>query len=178
MDFKGLKNLYNGFKINVLGAGSSMDKYTDEDFCDRVSIGMNYVYKSFHTKYTITRHLQVIRDWDKSDKGCFDRLIYPPYSDDLGGIMTSQIQNGIVFDTQELIWTRSISGTAIDLARYMGASEIHVYGVDLNNEYMDGYKSMQDDLSTEIFIETNKNQLQMVTDLMKLKYNVDVIFHK
>ena len=174
-DFKKLKGQCSGGTIAVLGAGQSMDKYDVNYFCGEYdcTIGMNFMYKKFICDYVITRHMKVVRDFMINAIGLI--LLYPPMSADFGGVkLPEQMDGGIVFDWQELAWTRSIAGTAIDFARYLGAGEIHVYGVDFSNEYMKGYRSMPDNEAAEIFALTNKKQTADVIDLIKLKYGVDV----
>jgi len=156
-------------RVYVLGASRMMDLIDPAFFIGKTVIGCNFVYRKFPTTYTITRHAKVIKAW--LDERPRTRLVAPEYSTDLGGIYFGPIDIKL---PDEVFWSRSIAGTAIDYARYIGAKEIVIMGVDCTNDYMEDYKPMPGDISTDIFNRTNKNQTNFIVDYIKLKYKIPI----
>jgi len=156
-------------RVYVLGASGMMDFIDPAFFIDKTVIGCNFVYRRFPVTYTLTRHARVIKAWLDERPAC--RLVSPEYSTDLGGIYFGKVD---IVLPEEVFWSRSIAGTAIDYARYLGAEEIVIMGIDCTNDYMKGYRPMKGDISTDIFNRTNANQTKFIVDYIKLKYKIPV----
>jgi len=134
-----IKDAYKGETIYILGAGKQMDMYNPEFFHNKVTIGVNWVFQFFPCKYTIARHLCVIREWHNKDGSPYpiSTLVYPEITCDFDGIPSPQVE-GYRF-TDELRQNGSTTITAIDLAVYMGADRIVILGCEGYGPYFDGY---------------------------------------
>lgn len=135
-----LKNIYPGKTIYVIGAGAQMNMINPSYFDDQITIGVNWVYQFYPIRYTMARHLCVIRKEPAN-------VVYPDLTCDFDGIPSPDVQ-GWRF-TDELRQAGSTSLTAIDLARYMGASRIVILGCEGYGGYFQGYPTG----------ETNQNWL-------------------
>ena len=154
--------------IYVLGASGMMDYINPSFFIGKTSIGCNYLYKRFPVTYTITKHIVVIRDWMEQRPNT--RLVSPRITEDLGGVPFTVPD----IEMPDLFSSRSIMGTAIDFARYLGADEITVLGWEATNEYMNGYKPMKDQIKTQLFNKANRDQVGLLIDNLQRKHRIRV----
>lgn len=172
MDFKKLQNKHEGEIVHVIGASKMMDNIQPAFFENRITVGANFAYKHFPCEYTVTRHWKVIKEWINDPPK--SKLFHPEWTSDVGGFWLNEI--GTYFDKRgerkELFRSRGIMGTAIDFARYIGAKEIVLWGVECSNEYMMGYAGMNDNDAMVEFNETNRNNIEFIIDYIKLKYGV------
>jgi hypothetical protein len=151
-----------------------MDHIRPEFFNNKLTVGCNFVYNRFPCTYTVTRHMKVIREFGQ------DVPVPPPtvlvhsrFTTDLGGFEIPA--HGYVFH-DELLWTRGIMATAMDFARYLGASRIIVFGAESSMQYMTDYTVPKDVDAMTVYMETNRANIAHAVEWIELKYNIPVFW--
>lgn len=157
-----LKNLYPGETIYVLGAGKQIEMYRPEWFKDKITIGINWVYRFFPVTYTVARHLVVIRESPPE-------LIYPDITCDFDGITAPNV-TGYRF-RDELHQSGSTSLTAIDAARYMGAGRIVIVGCEGYGPYFTGYPTGE---TNQTWLNRSRYEMGLFIDLLERKYKIRI----
>ena len=179
MTFDQLKDHHKGEVIHVIGASEMMDKINPSFFDNVITVGVNFAYKNFNATYTISRHWKVIEQW----KGVYkpdSMLLHPEWTCDLGGFWIDEIGT-YFYDANRvkpdyLYRSRGIMGTALSFARWLGAKQIVIWGVECNNKYMNGYDCMKDEQSAQVFMDTNDNNVTIINEYNRLKYGVETIW--
>ncbi|MFA5401455.1 MAG: hypothetical protein WC359_13480 [Dehalococcoidia bacterium] len=165
-NLKELKDKYQNQEITVIGAGKSMERYTPESFSERITIGINYVYKRFPVTYTVARHLVVIRESPPN-------LVYPEITCDLDGLNAPNIPGYRFAD--ELVQSGTTSKTAMDLARYMGAKKIILLGCECYGDYYEGYPTGS---TNRAWLNQMRYDQELFIDYLTRRYGVVVEWHR
>ena len=157
-----LKGLYPNETIYVLGAGKQMEMYHPEWFSDRICIGVNWVYQFYPVRYTVARHLVVIRTEPPE-------LIYPDVTCDFDGIPSPPV-GGYRF-RDEIHQSGSTTLTAIDVARYMGASRIVIVGCECYGPYFAGYPTGE---TNQTWLSKSRAEMALFIDLLERREKIRV----
>ncbi len=152
IQLKELVNNYQGEEVHILGTGKSIDRIDPKFFDDKITLGVNYAFKSF----PLTLWLMVddfydvshvaVRQWlqSKRDTTTFaSRAIMKHFRPKcwMPDFLVSNNDMGPVSDiTKGLYWSKSCVQAAIDLARYLGFTTIYLHGVDYDGGYMEPRK--------------------------------------
>jgi len=167
MRIQKLKNKHTG-DIWVLGSGAQMDMYNPEFFKDKITIGVNWVYKFFPCTYLMARHYKVIEQATKDKQN----LVCPVHTCDADGI---EHNLGTYRFNDELLQDGYTSNTAIDLARYMGAERVIVLGCEGYGDYMKDYPTK------EIYrpqLNKARNQMDITIERLEKKYKIRIDWNK
>lgn len=162
MKIQSLKNLYPDETIYILGAGKQMEMYRPEWFAGKITIGVNWVYKFYPVRYTVARHLVVIR---KSPP----ELIYPDITCDFDGILSPDVPGYRFRD--ELHQSGSTTLTAIDAARYMGASRIVIVGCEGYGPYFTGYPTGE---TNQTWLNRARYEMAVFIDLLERQNKIRI----
>lgn len=149
-----LKNQFKGNNVYVIGSGKSIDFYPDGFFEDKLTLGINKVWKYFNVDYSVFTHKNIlfeaveakqkclVSDFDIGENsktpnhaenylnaGCW---IYPvnEYS------FSSNLMKAE--DGETIVTGQTTAIPTIHLAAYMGAKNIFLCGIDgvyINGEY-------------------------------------------
>lgn len=160
MNIQQLKNIHKEQTIYILGAGKQMDMYNPEWFRDKITIGVNWVYKFFPVQYTLARHICVIKENTVN-------LIYPEITCDFDGIPSPKVP-GYTFK-DELYQSGSTSLTAIDAARYMGANRIVIMGCEGYGPYFTGYPTGE---TNQTWLNRSRYEMAVFIDLLERTHKI------
>jgi len=163
MRIQKLKNKYKG-DIWVLGSGAQMDMYTPDFFKDKITIGVNLIYKKFPCKYVLIRHYKAMQEAVK-DKQI---VVSPDFSCDADGLPTKL---GKYKFADELMQCGFSSMTAIDLARYMGADRIIILGCEGYGNYTEGYPS---DWTSKPGLNRTRYKMGIMIEEIENKYKIRI----
>ena len=189
MSISSLENCYLGETVFVVGAGKSVDYYSDEFWQDKTIIGINQVGKKLPVDYTVRK---------EGAEGYGGTLVRSQYKygarDELnhGGYLFSHHNNSLTrikADNlhpygESLVVSYSTITSAIHLAAYMGAQTIYVAGHDckpINGEltfegYYEGERYWGNDDDYEKWLGVIAPQTEWITDYVEANYGCDVIF--
>lgn len=157
-----LKGAYQDETIYVLGAGRQMEMYRPEWFKDRICIGVNWVYRFYPVRYTVARHMVVIRESPTN-------LIYPDVTCDFDGIQSPRVDGYRFCD--EIHQSGSTTLTAIDAARYMGASRIVIVGCECYGPYFSGYPTGE---TNQTWLSRSRSDLALFIDLLERREKIRI----
>jgi len=175
MDFSNLKDRHKGETMYVLGASRHMDWINPAFFEGKLTIGCNFVFKRFPVKYTLSRHWAVIKEWINDPPLSGGELVHHRFTTDLGGFEIAPV--GYTF-SNELMIMRGVAPTAIDLARYMGAKKVVLFGLESNLEYMNDYNAPKDETSLLIYMDQNRMNIDHAIRYTEGLYGVAVTWIK
>lgn len=204
LQFEDFKNKHQGKDIYVIGSGKSGD-YIDPSFFDnKITVGVNQVYKRFKTTYLVRKEarclVDVINNCDKS-------TIHFISKGNTGGpndINLQTIKNKKLYEIApiccfnhppntesrmaavaegKLVCSHSTITSAIHLAAYLGASNIILIGHDCGS--IDGESNFKDyhtaktrvqksDNEYKIWLRLIENQTIQLKKILKKKYGCNV----
>ena len=166
---KDLKNIHVGEDIWIICAGSSMNYVNPDFFNNKISVGLNQVYRHFPCNYVVMTDLNESSRFDNSvselensntkllfseySHGCYrDGKSEPNVCENFYAFghndnCNHKQENGeldlSVIGTDDMIKIRSTITTAMNVAAYMGANNIIICGADNGSvdgdKYYDGY---------------------------------------
>ena len=164
-----LKNIHRGDDIWIICAGSSMNYIQSDFFENKITIGLNQVYRHYPCDYVAMTDLNESSRFDVSVKELKEsgvKLLFSKYSHGCyrdGESKPEPSDNFYVWDhndncnhkkedgtldmdvigTDRIISIRSTVTSAMNIAAYMGASNIIISGADNGSingsHYYDGY---------------------------------------
>ena len=127
-------------RVHVLGAGPSMNDYSDTG---EFTITVNWGYQLFRSDMNVATHFKVVHHaWSTRD--C-PMLVYSRQTSDIGGMANNPPAPGIRFEADEDVWVGSSTIiSAIHIAS-MISRNVYLFGVDLRRAdetkmYCDGYR--------------------------------------
>tara|TARA_Y100001972_G_scaffold31446_2_gene38709 strand:+ start:264 stop:935 length:672 start_codon:yes stop_codon:yes gene_type:complete len=200
---KELKNIYQGKDIWLIAGGSSMDFIDPSFYENKITIGLNHVYKKYKCNYIIMKDLYE----DRFKKGLYEimelglPLIYSEhnmawhtqgknYVDYDNSYMFSHndgagpIEGALeVIGTDRMACKRSGITCGMNIAAYMGAKNIIISGVDCgrinNNLYFKGYTEKQwhsgeNDPNIENWLTASDKINLTIRDKIKEVYNCNI----
>ena len=145
-NLKDFENKHNGETIWIIASGKSLDYIDDAFFNDKITVGVNQVFKKFVTKYLVRKEhdymdeilkldLNTIHFISRGDCGGHTKLI--KYNSNLYNMNNVVIYdhdinkiNSVSLNDNKLIVSGSTITTAIHLAAHMGAKYIILVGHD------------------------------------------------
>lgn len=158
IEIKNFKNKHKNQDIYILASGKSLDFFNLDFFNDKISIGINQIYKIVDTNYLIRKEFKLIEDTilklkhnqflfvSEGNFGCANKknknFIETKYKNDKRIVLFKHENNKnkiIKFPNEdELIVSSSTITSGIHLAAYMGAKNILLVGHDcgsINGEF-------------------------------------------
>ncbi len=203
-DITKFKDIHKGKDVWVVLAGPSMN-YIDPSFFDnKITVGVNQVYRFFKSDYIVMKDLLEAPRFVNS---CIELekynipLIYPKYYKGVPGkgLNSTTNKNSFVFNhnprensilqeldqlkENELIVTKSTATTAFHFAAYLGAKNIMVAGHDcgvlngcnIYKKYLEeDWKSSAKWSGYEDWMSDIEAQSILVRDFLKVKYNCNI----
>jgi hypothetical protein len=145
------KNLHKGEDIYVIASGKSVDFIDNSFFENKITIGINQVYKRLKTNYLVRKEYQLIDEIIKNTNNTIHFISYHAcgnynnnfdnfnfvnknFPDNLNIVLYNHNNNNINIDklpeNNKLIVSHSTITTGIHLAAYMGAKNIIIVGHD------------------------------------------------
>ncbi len=187
-----LRGIHRGADIYVIGSAASVGFIDPEFFEDRITIGVNDVYRRIPTTYTVRKgslNAQaaadsgiplILAEFDCGNHACpqnnIEGAIYFSHADNGGGhdVDLSVIGSG------KLLVSLSTLGTAMHLACEMGAGAVYLVGVDggtINGElHYPGYDLQPTDRSFyKRFIPEHLEQARRIRDALQAHYGCRIV---
>lgn len=165
-NIKDLKNINYGNDVYIIGSGPSLDYINPNFFDNKITIGVNQVYKKIQCDYIVRKEASHINQsiasgatvicslWDSGDITKGKRKKNTDFHPNLDFYVFEHLENRhksidySILGTDKIIVSYSTITSAIHVAAYMGAKNIIIIGHDcgtLNNRHViDGY---YDDIS-------------------------------
>jgi len=198
------KNKYKGQDIYVIASGKSLDFIEPDFFENKITIGINQVYKKINTTYLVRKELKLSKEVIDNNQ---DKIIFISKGD-CGGNNTKNLdlqkknnnKNICIFnhdkniveinnlpDDEKIVVSYSTITSGIHLAAYMGAKNIILVGHDCGK--IDGesyFKDYHNEKSLSIawgkkgingyngFLGKIENHTITLKKLLKEKYNCNV----
>jgi hypothetical protein len=156
-----LKNLYLNDDIYILASGASMNHIDPSFFENKITIGVNQVFKKFKCDYIVRKEASQIPEsiksgadvicstWDSGDINKGKRKKNRDFHPTLDFYTFDHLDNGhtnidfSILGTDKIVVSYSTITSAIHMAAYMGAKNIMIAGHDcgvINDKYVfDGY---------------------------------------
>jgi hypothetical protein len=153
INLKDFHNMHTGKDIYVIGSGPSCDYIDPSFFYDKITIGINQVYKKYNTKYIVKKDHNLLQQTLDNYQGII--LVskkHAAYHEEIDISKYKNIQNLCVYDhlpnkedidlstfdkENYLCVSHSTITTGIHFAYYLGARNILLVGADhglLNNK--------------------------------------------
>lgn len=146
---KSYKDIHKDKDIYIIASGKSLDFIDNSFFNNKITIGINQVYKKLVTTYLIRKELKLLDEVLKKDlktiyfiskgncgKSDFNNIkfIFNKYKDNKNIVIYNHDHNKLSVerlpDDNKLIVSHSTITTGIHLAAYMGAKNIILVGHD------------------------------------------------
>lgn len=160
-NIKELKNIHQNSDIYIIASGGSLDFFDPSFFENKLTIGVNQVYKKIDCTYLVRKEKSKIREsiktgskvivslWDSGDINKGKKLNNLNGFEDLNFYFFNHKENKhtkidfSILGTDEIIVSYSTITSAIHIAAYMGAKNIILVAHDcglINNKFVfDGY---------------------------------------
>jgi len=156
-----LKNINYGDDVYIIGSGPSLDHIDPSFFDNKITIGVNQVYKKVSCDYIVRKEASHIEQsiesgatvicslWDSGDIKKGKRKKNTDFHPNLDYYVFEHLENRhksidySILGTDKIIVSYSTITSAIHMAAYMGARNIIIVGHDcgtINDKYaIDGY---------------------------------------
>jgi hypothetical protein len=162
-----LKNIHSGSDIYIIASGASLNYISPSFFDNKITIGVNQVYRKFKCKYIVRKEVShlvesiqtgakvICSEWDSGDINKGKRIRNTTNNEKLDFYVFSHKENRhteidfSVMGTDQIVVSYSTITSAMHVAAYIGAKNIIIVGHDcglLNDKHVfdNYYKSISE----------------------------------